>query len=127
LVVQNLFSLEQDTEFKLYDQGGIKFQWYVRPENGVALPLISEETARTGFIGHTERIDLQFYNLLDDMSTHPVNVILTHETSFIYPDFGYIRLEASIGMDWEYIPDEIRQDNVIIAGFRLALEVNLTF
>ncbi len=127
LVFQNLFSVEQDEELKIFDQGSITFQWYVRPENGVSLPLINEEIARTGFIGHTERIDLQFYNLLEDVSTHPVNVILTHETSFIYPDFGYIRLEASIGMDWEYIPDQIRQDNVIIAGFRLALEVNLTF
>ncbi|MEJ2663437.1 MAG: hypothetical protein P8107_05225, partial [Spirochaetia bacterium] len=127
LVFHNLFAVNQDEELKIYDQGSVKFQWYVRPEQGVSLPLLSKEIAQTGFIGHTERIDLQFYNLQEDLGSHPVNIILTHETSFIYPDFGYIRAEVSIGMDWENIPDQIKTENIIIAGFRLALEVNLTF
>ena len=102
LIIHNLFTVEEDEEFKVFNQGSVKFLWYVRPENGIEFPFIDKETAAKGFVQHTERIDLQAYNLQEDMSSHPLNIILTHETSYIFPDLGYIRGEISLGMDWEY-------------------------
>ncbi len=127
LIIHNLFTVQEDEELKIFDQGSVKFQWYIRPENGLEFPFIDKETAEKGFIEHAERIDIQIYNLQEDMSSHPVNIILTHETSFIFPDLGYVRGEVSLGMDWEYIPERLREENIMIFGFRLAVEIYLTF
>ncbi|MBN1797252.1 MAG: hypothetical protein JW822_01655 [Spirochaetales bacterium] len=126
-IIHNRFTVEEDEKLKIFDQGSVKYQWYIRPENGIEFPLIDEETAAKGFVQHTERIDVQAYNLQDDMSSHPLNIILTHETSFIFPDLGYIRGEVSLGMDWEYVPEQLRTENIMILGFRVAIEVYLTF
>jgi hypothetical protein len=126
-IIKNLFTMDKDELLQISDQGSIEFKWYIRPEEGTPLPLISKEMAATGYYAHAERISAQIYNIQKDMSTHPINVIITHETSIVFPDFGYIRGEISLGMDWENIPEQLRESNAIIVGFRLALEINLTF
>ena len=97
------------------------------PKDGIALPLIAEKIAKTGRFSNKESVEVQFANLQTTATVHPVNIVIKHETSILYPDFGYLRGEIALGFDEESYPEGGGGQNVFIAGFRLTLELNVKF
>ncbi|MBN2352145.1 MAG: hypothetical protein JXD23_06195 [Spirochaetales bacterium] len=127
LIVRNLFSADNAAFLVISDKGGVEYNWFVIPLEGIALPLIDEKTAKTGRFSHKESVEVRFANLQTTTTAHPVNIVLKHETAILYPDFGYLRGEIALGFDEESYPEAGDWRNVFIAGFRLTLELNVKF
>ncbi len=56
------------------------------PEQGISLPFLSREIGKTGFWAHLESLEIEMSGEKDRLSTHPLNLMLRHETSIILPE-----------------------------------------
>ena len=52
-------------------------------------------------MAHLESFEIKMCGEKDRLSTHPLNIILRHETSIILPEHGFIKGEISFGLDQE--------------------------
>ncbi|MBN1525221.1 MAG: hypothetical protein JW904_12100 [Spirochaetales bacterium] len=125
--VKNILNIENTEYFKISEKGMLDFTWKVKPENGIELPLIDKEVARTGYLAHKEGVEILYADSSEQISSHPLTVIIKHETSIQYPEFGFLRGEIAFGFDWEASPSHTYQDNVYSTGLRLTLELNFSF
>jgi hypothetical protein len=105
LSVQNRFQLLYDRE----EEGApdwsdtVKFfyAWYRYPEKGVRLPLLPESIGREGYWTHLEGLEIELHGAGEESSYHPLNLIVSHESTALLPEYGEISAEVSAGFDVE--------------------------
>jgi hypothetical protein len=113
LTIENRFNLEYDkaVEAALLEKYGTKvtwgdtvkflYTWYRYPETGVKLPLLPAKVGEQGYWSHLESLELEMKGPTEESSFHPLNIILSHESSIVLPDYGEISAEISAGFDVE--------------------------
>ena len=113
LTIENRFNLEYDkaVEATLLAKYGTKvtwgdtvkflYTWYRYPETGVKLPLLPAKVGEQGYWSHLESLELEMKGPTEESSFHPLNVIVSHESSIVLPDHGTISAEISAGFDVE--------------------------
>jgi hypothetical protein len=94
---------EESFENKPFWSDTVKFlyTWFRYPETGVKLPLIPEKVGEQGYWSHLDSLELKLGGKTGQSSYHPLNIILSHESSLILPDYGEINAEISAGFDVE--------------------------
>ncbi len=105
----------------------IGFNWFVYPQNGIPLPLLSREITKTGFVSHEERLSLVFHNLNPEGTVHPVTLVASHETALRFPDHGFVRANVGIGFDIESYPVQDDRENIYRYGFIALIEAKVEF
>ncbi len=127
---QNILTIENYLNITYYeyktvtDKLGIGFKWFIYPENGIKLPLLKERIVKTGYLINEENISLTFNNQNEDTSSHPVSILLTHDTTIRYPGHGFFKAFASLGFDFESMPYE---ENIYRILFQLGVEIKVEF
>ncbi len=136
LTIENRFNLEYDKEVEatLLAKYGTKmmwgdtvkflYTWYRYPETGVKLPLLPANIGEQGYWFHLESLELEMKGPTEESSFHPFNVILSHESSVVLPDYGEISSEISAGFDVEQTE---ARDRYWRFGFRGGIEVRIEF
>jgi hypothetical protein len=126
LTVRNNYKyLRQDTA-NWSDTVGAQLGWKRLPPRGVKLPLIPKAVTANAFWAHGEALDLTLAGgvVAEGATIHPVNLILSHETSLVLPEHGYLKARVSLGLDQEQVPGE---GSYWRLGLRAALEAQLQF
>ena len=123
LTLVESFRREQDTQITLSSETQLLYDWVSRPPAGVPLRFLPAAIAKTGYFSHRESAVLTV-QWQDTGTYHPFNIVLGHASSLVFPDHGYLKASAGIGMDVESL-------GVGGLAYRLAvrigLEANLTF
>ncbi|UCF97224.1 MAG: hypothetical protein JSV89_18935 [Spirochaetaceae bacterium] len=106
LTFENRFGLQIDREESGSSTGWddavkLLYTWNRYPETGVRVPLLPEAVGAKGYWSHLESLELELNGDEGQTSYHPFNVILSHESSLILPDYGEIKAEISGGFDIE--------------------------
>jgi hypothetical protein len=120
--IDNQFRVWEDEVFALIDTATLSYQWNVFPEKGLPLPLISEENVENGYIANTETIGLTIKDEPEADSFHLFTLLLGHNTSFTYPEKGYINGGINIGVDIEHLEGG---EPIIRIGFKAVIEARL--
>jgi hypothetical protein len=108
------------------DTVGATLGWKRVPPNGVRLPLIPRQVTASAYWQHGESLDLTLAGgeAAEGSTIHPLNLILSHETSLVLPEHGYLKARLSLGMDQERVPGEGAYWRL---GLRAALEAQIQF
>ncbi len=81
-----------------------------------ALPILKESFVR----------NIEEFTFSTDGS-HPVTLMASHESSFVMPDYGYVKFNTGIGFDYEYSDS----NSVVRKAFRVfikgGMEVKISF
>jgi hypothetical protein len=106
LTFENRLNLRQDreeigTEILWGDTVKFLYLWSRYPETGVRLPLLPEKIGRQGYWSHQESLELKLNGPGAESSYHPFNLIVSHESTALLPDYGQISAEISAGFDVE--------------------------
>jgi hypothetical protein len=126
LTLRNSYKyLREDIE-NWSDTAGAQLGWKRVPPRGIKLPLIPKTVTAGAYWAHGEALDLTLAGgtVEEGVTIHPVNLILSHETSLVLPDHGYLKARLSLGMDQELAPGEGFYWRL---GLRAAIEAQLQF
>jgi hypothetical protein len=136
LTIENRFNLQYDkaVEAALLEKYGTKvtwgdtvkflYAWFRYPETGVKLPLLPVKIGEQGYWSHLESLELEMKGPTEESSYHPLNVIVSHESSAVLPDYGEISAEISAGFDVEQTE---AQDRYWRFGLRGGIAVQIEF
>ncbi len=122
--LENRLHLLYDDNEKWTDRVSLLYLWYSYPEQGISLPFFSREIGKSGFWAHLESFELEMSGEKDRLSTHPLNLMLRHETSIILPEHGFIKAEISLGLDQESL---LSGENFWRLGFRGGIIAKIEF
>ena len=87
------------------------------------LPLLPERIGEQGYFAHRESLLLELNGPGESSSYHPFNLILSHESSAVLPDYGEIGAEISAGIDVEKTTGGERYWRLgLSGGIRLQIE-----
>jgi hypothetical protein len=106
LTIENRLILRQDRqeigpEILWEDSAKIHYQWSRYPQSGLSLPLIPEEVEREGYWFHKESLELQLNGPGEQSSYYPLDIMLSHKSTAMLPEYGEISAEISTGLDIE--------------------------
>ena len=65
------------------------------------MPLLPERFGEGGYWSHLESVELELSGPGEESSWHPLNLIVSHRSSLVLPDYGEISGEISAGIDTE--------------------------
>ena len=77
------------------------YNWFRYPQTGVQLPLVPEKVGREGYWEHQESLEMELEGAVEQASYHPFNLVVSHESALLLPDFGEISAEIAAGVDVE--------------------------
>lgn len=89
------------TRIRWDDTVKLLYTWYRYPETGVRVPLLPETIGEEGYWSHIENVELELNGPGEQSSWHPLNVIVSHQSSLVLPDYGEISAEIAAGFDAE--------------------------
>ena len=129
LTFENRYRLRQDreeigTEIVWGDTVKLLYLWSRYPENGVRLPFLPEAVGGQGYWSHHESLELELNGPGEDSSYHPFNLILSHKSTALLPDYGEISAEMSAGIDVEKTSGGVRYWRL---GFSGGISVQIEF
>jgi len=112
LTFENRLNLLYDwTSDEVYAEYGTKwgwgetvkllYNWSRYPENGVNLPLIPEDVGKEGHWSHQDSLIVELRGPGEQISYHPLNLLVSHESTAVLPEYGEISAEISVGLDME--------------------------
>jgi hypothetical protein len=117
------FRRSQTTSMTLSNDVQALYDWTVRPENGVQLPLVPAEIGKTAHFVHRESAGVTI-GVADTGTFHPLTLVVGHSTSIVYEGHGTIKASLDLGLDAQNLGV---QGIVWRFAFRAALEAKLTF
>jgi len=136
LTIENRLNLEYDkaVEATIFEKYGTKvtwgdtvkflYTWYRYPETGVKLPFLPAKIGEQGYWSHLESLELKMKGPTEGSSFHPLNVMMSHESAVVLPDYGEISSEISVGFDVEQTEARERYWRF---GFRGGIAVQIEF
>jgi len=126
LTLRNRFRYQREEEETWSDTVGAVLSWKRVPPNGIRLPLIPRQVTSNAFWQHGEGLDMTVAGgqAAEGTTIHPLNLILSHETSLVLPEHGYLKARLSLGADQEQVPGEGAYWRL---GLRAALEAQIQF
>ncbi|GAH20914.1 unnamed protein product [marine sediment metagenome] len=122
--MENRLNIELGDEAQWKDSLGLLYTRYYYPQQGIRLPYLSREIGKEGFWAHIESLDVTITGQKEKGSFHPLNLILRHETSIVFPDHGLIKGEIAVGFDHEKVLNGEKYWSLGILG---AIEVRIDF
>jgi hypothetical protein len=129
LTLLETFRREEDSDdtdevdVVLSSETQLLYDWAFRPAGGVPLRFLPAPVAAGGYFTHRESAVLTV-RWQDAGAFHPLNVTLGHATSLVFPDRGWLKASAGLGVDLESLTDGAVATRFAV---RLGLEANLTF
>jgi hypothetical protein len=108
LTLENRFAYTYEESGVWSDTVGALFSWERHPPGGVRVPLLPEETGARGYWSHEEALSASVVGgqPSEESSLHPFNLVLTHSSSLVLPEFGSIKGGISLGLDAEDVAGE---------------------
>jgi len=121
LTFENRYRLRQDreeigTKIVWGDTVKLLYLWSRYPENGVRLPFLPEAVGGQGYWSHHESLELELNGPGEDSSYHPFNLVLSHKSTALLPDYGEISAEISAGIDVEKTSAGVRYWRLGLSG-----------
>ena len=101
------------------------YNWSRYPETGVRLPLIPEDVGKEGHWSHQDSLIVEIKGPGEQISYYPLNLLVSHESTAVLPEFGEISAEISVGCDMEKISAADRGD--WHSGLRGGISVEIEF
>ena len=77
------------------------YNWSRYPETGVRLPLVPEDVGKEGHWSHQDSLIVELKGPGEQISYYPLNLLVSHESTAVLPEFGEISAEISVGLDME--------------------------
>lgn len=121
-LVESLRREEADA-VTLSSQTQLLYDWSFRPAAGVPFRFLPAEVGASGYFSHRESAQLTV-QWQDEGAYHPVSLLLGHATTLLYPERGFLKASASIGVDVESLTGGSYAYRFAV---KLGLEANLTF
>ena len=100
------------------------YSWYRYPETGVRLPLVPDRVGREGYWEHQDSLEVELAGAEDQSSYHPFNLVVSHVSTLMLPEFGEIGAEIAAGVDVERTEAGARYWRL---GLRGGLSVQIEF
>jgi hypothetical protein len=106
LTLENRFSLRQDREqtgstLLWGDNVKLLYLWSRHPDSGLRLPLLPKNIGNQGYWSHQENLELELSGPGEGTSYHPFNLLISHESTAVLPEYGKISAELALGFDFE--------------------------
>jgi hypothetical protein len=107
LTLHNRYSGQYDGVWSSDDILELFYTWERHPQGGVRLPLLPASVGQEAYWIHLEGLALDSEGRGKsegpggEGSFHPVNVILTHESSVVLPEHGSLKASLGVGFDLE--------------------------
>jgi hypothetical protein len=108
---------------QLASETQLLYDWTFRPAQGVPLKLLPAQVTREASFAHRESAVLTV-RWQDAGAFHPFNLTLGHATSLVFPEHGYLKASAGMGMDLESLADGSFAFRIAV---KLGVEAKLTF
>lgn len=125
--IGNNLIITNEVYLDVMDKARISFDWSIKPEKGISLPLLDEKFTANAFISNSEILEGSFAYDNQNTSFHPATIIVTHKTGITFPEHGYITGLVSFGMDSESAVLGNAIDSYLRLGVRCGLEMKLTW
>jgi hypothetical protein len=101
----------------------VLYDWSFRPPSGAPLRFLPSDIGKTGYFSHRETAELTLRHQ-DTGAFHPLNIVVGHGTTLVYPEHGSLKASLSIGVDVESLT---AGEFAYRLAFRAGLEAKLTF
>ncbi len=112
-----------DAAVTLSSETQLLYDWAVRPPGGVPLKFLPAPVAARGYFTHRESAVLTV-RWQDAGAYHPFTITVGHATSLVFPDHGWLKASAGLGMDRESLGDGSSAHRFAV---KIGLEANLAF
>jgi hypothetical protein len=101
---------------------GLLYLWTRTPEKTVKLRFL--KPGSKPYWNHLESLEYEFNREEKVLSYHPLNLIIRHESSLVFPDSGYLKAAFSLGLDRERLAGG---GSLWRLGFRGGIEAQIMF
>jgi len=101
---------------------GLLYLWTRTPEKAVKLRFL--KPGSSPYWSHLESLEYEFKREEKVLSYHPLNLIVRHESSLIFPDQGHLKAAFSLGLDRER---QAGSNSLWRLGFRGGIEAQIAF
>ncbi|MCL2293801.1 MAG: hypothetical protein FWC36_02895 [Spirochaetes bacterium] len=103
------------------------FMWVTRPNRRIEVRHLTDRNAPDPYFVHTETIVFTTQPESNISDNNLWSLLLTHETSLIFPDRGSLRLLFSMGIERRKLYDFTGDENNYLLGLQLGLFGRITF
>jgi hypothetical protein len=123
LTLVESFRREERSILTISNATQLLYDWSFYPASGASLKFLPSEIGKTGYFSHRESAELTV-RYQDSGAFHPLNIVVGHGTTLVYPEHGSLKASLSIGMDIESLT---AGELAYRLAFRAGLEAKLTF
>jgi hypothetical protein len=102
--MSNRFELAGEALDKRSDRIDVSYLWFIRPEGGVRVPLLSEDLTADSYYQHDESVGLELADLQEGAG-HPFTLLASHASSIQLPERGFLKAYLTFGADIERYRD----------------------